>query len=115
MLWVIVFNVLIFLALYFPWELGKKADAFASAPPGIRPEWYFMFMFQSLKLLPAHILFLEGELVGVLFFGIAGFLWMLIPYFKIKHRDNWRIQPLTLIGIIIVVFIIVMTILGYIL
>ena len=61
---------------------------------------------------------LAGGLCLVAGIGLAvlgGFLWMLIPYFKIKHRDNWRIQPLTLIGIIIVVFIIVMTILGYIL
>ena len=115
LLWVIVFNVLIFLALYFPWELGNKADAFASAPKGIRPEWYFMFMFQTLKLLPAHLLFLEGELFGVLFFGAAGLVWMLIPYIKIKHKEGWKFQPLTLIGIIIVAFIVIMTILGYLL
>jgi len=114
LLWVVVFNILIFLALYFPWELGNKADAFAAAPEGIRPEWYFMFMFQSLKLLPAHVLFLEGELLGVLFFGVAGFVWMIVPYLKIKHRPNWKIQPLTLIGIIIVAFIVIMTVLGYI-
>jgi cytochrome b6 len=115
LLWVVVFNILIFLALYFPWELGNKADAFASAPQGIRPEWYFMFMFQSLKLLPAHVLFIEGELLGVLFFGIAGFLWMMIPYLKIKKKEGRKIQTLTLIGIVVVVFIIVMTILGYLL
>ena len=115
LLWVIVFNVLIFLALYFPWELGNKADAFAPAPAGIRPEWYFMFMFQSLKLLPAHVIFLEGELLGILFFGAAGLVWMLIPYIKIKNKPGWKIQPLALIGIIIVAFIVVMTILGYLL
>ncbi len=115
LLWVIVFNILIFLALYFPWELGKKADAFAAAPKGIRPEWYFMFMFQSLKFIPAHILFFEGEFLGVIFFGVAGFLWMLIPYYKIKKKEGRKIQTLTLIGIIVVVFIIVMTVLGYLL
>jgi len=115
LLWVIVFNVLIFLALYFPWELGNKADAFASAPKGIRPEWYFMFMFQTLKLLPAHILFLEGELFGVMIFGVAGLVWMLVPYIKIKYKAGWKFQPLTLIGILIVAFIVIMTILGYLL
>jgi len=115
LLWVIVFNILIFLALYFPWELGNKADAFASAPKGIRPEWYFMFMFQTLKLLPAHILFLEGELFGVAIFGIAGLIWMLVPFIKIKHKEGWKFQPLTLVGIIIVAFIVIMTILGYLL
>ena len=115
LLWVIVFNVLIFFALYFPWELGNKADAFASAPKGIRPEWYFMFMFQTLKLLPAHILFLEGELLGVMIFGVAGLVWMLVPYIKIKYKVGWKFQPLTLIGILIVAFIVIMTILGYLL
>jgi len=115
LLWVIVFNILIFLALYFRWELGKKADAFASAPKGIRPEWYFMFMFQTLKLLPAHILFLEGELFGIVIFGAAGLVWMLVPFIKIKHKEGWKFQPLTLVGIIIVTFIVIMTILGYLL
>jgi len=115
LLWVIVFNVLIFLALYFPWELGNKADAFASAPKGIRPEWYFMFMFQTLKLLPAHLLFLEGEFFGVMLFGAAGLAWMLIPFIKVKHKEGWKFQPLTLIGILIVAFIVIMTILGYLL
>ena len=115
LLWVIVFNILIFLALYFPWEMGNKADAFAPAPKGIRPEWYFMFMFQSLKFLPAHLLIIEGELFGIMFFGVVGVVWMLVPYLKFKNRPKWKIQPLTLIGVVAVLFIIIMTILGYIL
>ncbi len=115
LLWVVVFNILIFLALYFPWELGNKADAFAPAPKGIRPEWYFMFMFQSLKFLPPHLWFIEGELFGVIAFGLIGLVWMLIPYIKIKNRQNWKYQPLTILGVVAVVFIFIMTILGYIL
>ncbi len=115
LLWLIVFDILIFLALYFPWELGNKADPFSAAPEGIRPEWYFMFMFQTLKFLPAHIVFIDGELFGVLVFGIAGLVWMLIPFIKIKERPNWKIQPITFIGIVVVVFIVLMTILGYLL
>jgi len=111
--WMIVFNVLLFLAVYFPWGLGLKADPLSPAPAGIRPEWYFMFMFQSLKFLPAHILFLEGELVGILFYGFAGFLWMLFPFLGIKEKKNTRVKPTTWLGILIVAFIIVMTIIGY--
>jgi quinol-cytochrome oxidoreductase complex cytochrome b subunit len=113
--WLIVFNILLFLAVYFPWELGAKADALASAPTGIKPEWYFMFMFESLKLLPPHILFLEGELVGVLGFGIAGFIWMIYPFLTIKARKKnimgFRLS--TIIGIAVVSFILIMTIIGY--
>jgi cytochrome b6 len=113
LLWIIVFNILIFLALIFPWELGLKADPFAPAPAGIKPEWYFMFMFQTLKFIPAHVLFIEGEILGVLIFGLAGLIWMLIPFIKVKEKPNAKIQLMTLIGIFIVVFIVIMTLIGY--
>ena len=60
-----------------PAELGKKADPFQPAPIGIKPEWYFMAMFQTLKLLPSHILGIEGELLGVLGFGLVGLVLVL--------------------------------------
>lgn len=110
--WLIVFNILIFLALFDPWELGLKADPFAPAPEGIKPEWYFMFMFQTLKYLPAHIFLIEGELVGILFFGICGFIWLLIPFIKMK-KQNLLDKIMLIVGIVVVAYIIIMTIVGY--
>ena len=63
--WYVVLAVLAALAAFYPWELGKKADPFAVVPPGIRPEWYFLAMFHTLKLLPSHVLGFEGEQLGV--------------------------------------------------
>ncbi len=87
LIWLVVFNILLLLALLFPWELGLKADPFASAPAGIAPEWYFMFMFQTLKIIPAHVLFIEGEILGILSFGVAGIIWMMVPFIKIKEKQ----------------------------
>jgi len=115
LVWLVVFNILVFLAVYFPWKLGPKADPFSSAPAGIRPEWYFLFMFQTLKFLPGHILFVEGELVGILAFGIGGLFWMLFPFIPFKNKPTAKLTPQALIGIIIIVYIVVLTILGYIL
>ena len=56
--------ILAALAALFPWELGEKAEPFSSAPEGIKPEWYFLFMFQALKQLPPHIMGVEGEMTG---------------------------------------------------
>jgi len=70
--WLSALAVLAVLAAFFPAELGQKADPFAPAPAGIKPEWYFMFMFQTLKYLPSHILGLEGDIVGILGFGTLG-------------------------------------------
>ena len=53
--WYVALGILAALAALFPWELGQKADPFGSAPEGIKPEWYFLFMFQTLKKLPPHI------------------------------------------------------------
>jgi cytochrome b6 len=36
----------------FPPEIGRKADPLAPAPENIKPEWYFLFLFQTLKLFP---------------------------------------------------------------
>lgn len=113
LLWIVVLNVLLALAVFFPWELGEKAYMFASAPAGIRPEWYFMFMFQTLKFLPAHVLFVEGEVLGVLLFGLAGIAWMLVPFWGIKRRSHGPSRAMSIIGVIMILYIVGMTVFGY--
>ncbi len=113
LLWLIVLNILAILAVFFPWELGRKADPFASAPAGIRPEWYFLFMFQTLKLLPAKILFFDGEVVGSVAFGLAGILWLFIPFWDRKSARGEQSRLITYLGIVSLMYIIVFTIVGY--
>jgi len=78
--WYAALGVLGALAAIFPWELGTKADPFAPAPAGIHPEWYFLFMFQTLKYLPAKVLFLDGELLGLFGFSAAALVWVAVPF-----------------------------------
>jgi cytochrome b6 len=113
LLWLIVLNIILYLAVFFPWEIGEKADMFAPAPEGIKPEWYFMFMFQTLKLLPAHVWFIEGEILGIVGFGLIGLVWMFVPFWEKKIRPDNKFDLMTLVGVIGIVFIIVMTIWGY--
>jgi len=49
-------------------------DAFAPVPAGIRPEWYFLAMFHTLKIIPSHLFGFEGEMLGVLGFSLAAAL-----------------------------------------
>lgn len=111
--WLMVLNIVLFLTVFFPWELGVKADPFTPAPEGIRPEWYFMFMFQALKIIPAHVGFMEGEVLGIVFFAIVGVAWLLVPFWELKRSPSKRIRPMTIVGVTAVVFIIGMTIWGY--
>jgi cytochrome b6 len=111
--WLTALALLAALAAFLPAELGEKADPFVSAPAGIKPEWYFMFMFQTLKYLPAHILGLEGEAVGVIGFGVAGLLVLLVPFLDRADADGRRRRIFTWIGIGILAYMIVLTALGY--
>ena len=111
--WLCALAVLAALAAFLPAELGRKADPFAPAPVGIKPEWYFMFMFQTLKYLPSHILGLEGEIVGVLGFGLGGLALLLIPFLDRRVARGKPSPMFTWIGIAVIVYIVVLTYLGY--
>jgi quinol-cytochrome oxidoreductase complex cytochrome b subunit len=112
MAWYVALAILGALAAFKPWELGTKADLFAPAPPGIRPEWYFMFMFQTLKLIPAKIGFLDGDLVGVLGFGAAFLIWALLPFFD-PGRPGRMQRFITGAGVFALSYVVVMTVYGY--
>ena len=100
-------------AAFFPAHLGDKADPFASAPVGIKPEWYFMFTFQTLKYLPAHILWIiEGEILGILAFTALGIFMLLVPIYDPEGRGH-RSRIVTRVGIGLVVYMIVLTAIGY--
>ena len=113
--WLLVLNLLAILAVFFPWELGKKADPFASAPAGIKPEWYFLFMFQTLKYIPAKLLVIDGEIFGIMLFSIAGLLWLLVPFWDMKSSRGEQNRLINYIGIFVVLYIILFTIVGWIL
>jgi cytochrome b6 len=107
--WYAALGVLGALAALFPWELGAKADLFAPAPAGIRPEWYFLFMFQTLKYLPAKVLFLEGEFAGLLAFGAAAAVWVAVPFLDYKVGFGRVTRLFTGLGIFALAYIMVMS------
>ena len=107
--WYVALGILAALAALFPWELGQKADPFGATPEGIKPEWYFLFMFQVLKKLPPQFLsieWLEGEMVGVLFFGFCGLFVLVVPFLDIGRRTR---RVLNILAALAVVFFVVMT------
>lgn len=112
MVWLLVINGLALLVGLFPWGLGPEADAFAPAPAGIKPEWYFLAPFQFLKLLPATIGPIEGEQAGMLFFGLIGLLFAAMPWL-----DNRRCERAALFarwfGILVCAGFIIFTIWGF--
>src|SRR6188508_1256574 len=111
--WYVVLALVAALAAFYPWELGRKADAFAPVPPGIRPEWYFLAMFHTLKLLPSHIMGLEGEMLGVLAFGLAAAVLVIVPFLDRRASRGEPSPALTVLGVLALIYMIAFTIIGY--
>jgi cytochrome b6 len=111
--WYVLLALLAALAAFYPWELGTKADPFAVVPPGIRPEWYFLAMFHTLKLVPSHVLGFEGERLGVLGFGLAALVLVLVPFLDRRASRGERSPAFTVIAVLGLVYLVVFTIVGH--
>jgi len=111
--WILALGVVTALAALFPWELGEKADPFAPAYADIRPEWYFVFMFQTLKLVPGGaIAGIEYEAIAILSFGLGGALLLLVPFLDRSRggRGGWMVDVL---GVAVLAYMVAMTAWGY--
>ena len=112
MAWYVAIGTLGALAALFPWNLGVKAEPFASAPAGIKPEWYFLFMYQTLKLIPSKVWIIDGEVLGILGCSLAGLFWLLLPFFESDKPARTRTW-ITGLGVFALVYMIVMSVYGY--
>jgi cytochrome b6 len=111
--WLTALAILAGLAAFFPTELGVKADPFKSAPAGIRPEWYFMSMFQTLKYVPSYVLGMEGEKLAVTGFMTAGLLLQAMPFLDRRSARGLPGRLFTVIGLAAIAYVVILTWLGY--
>jgi cytochrome b6 len=111
--WTLILVLIGVICVFLPWEVGKKADPFTATPLGIKPEWYFTFMFTTLKLVPGHVLFFEGEQLVILGIMVGALIWLLAPYLDRKAARDKPSPLFTWLGIAILLYIIVLTILTY--
>jgi cytochrome b6 len=111
--WYIAIAILAALALFLPWELGNKADPFAAVPPGIRPEWYFLAVFHTLKLLPSHIVGLEGERIGIVAFGVVALVLVAIPFLDRQASRGEHSPAFTVLAVLGLLYLVSFTIIGY--
>ena len=111
--WILALGVITALAALFPWELGEKADPFAPAYANIRPEWYFVFMFQTLKLVPGGaIAGIEYEALAILGFGLGAGLLPLVPFLD-RARAGRGSAAFGVLGATAVAYAVGMTAWGY--
>lgn len=107
--WLLLVGILFTVAIFFPPSLHKAADVMAPAPEGIRPEWYFLFLFQTLKIFPAHILFVSGETLAVLLMLFFGILFFFLPLFDNKPAKT-RGKMITFSAYVFILYALVMSV-----
>ncbi len=101
--WLVLFGALATVAVFLPPSLGKSADLMAPAPEGIRPEWYFLFLFQTLKIFPSKLLFLNGDTVAVLLIFLAGLGFFFLPFIDNKPTER-KGRIITLLAFVFIAY-----------
>lgn len=112
-IWLLGTGALVTLAVIFPAEIGMKADPMAPAPENIKPEWYFLFLFQTLKLFPGRIGALNGETVAITTVCLAVLFVFLMPFMDKRSSAGSSSPVYTYIGVFYFLYFVVMTIIGF--
>ncbi len=95
-IWLLLFGAIVTLATLLPAEVGVEADRLEDPAEEIRPEWYFLFMFQTLKFVP--------EAVGVPLFGLAALFLLLVPFVDRRAMRQQKSPRLTVVFLLLVAY-----------
>lgn len=105
-LWGAVFFLLFVVSLcvpfdsFLPFPLLEPYNPLGSTPPGIKPEWYFYFVYYPLELLPFWVILLA-----------SGFIGLVLVFTPWIFRGTSR-KTLSFISILATVYLVVMTLFG---
>jgi cytochrome b6-f complex subunit 4 len=92
------------LALLWPADLAERANVLVT-PTGIKPEWYFLGLFQLIKVIP--------ELAALSVVGIVVVLLFALPFIdRSPERNPLRKPVTTTICVVIVAALVALTIWG---
>ena len=92
------------LALLWPAGLDPRANVLVT-PAGIKPEWYFLGLFQLIKVIP--------EVVGLVVVGVVILLLFVLPFVDRSPERNPRYKPVTTtVALVIIVALVALTIWG---
>ncbi|MFC1591905.1 cytochrome bc complex cytochrome b subunit [Thermodesulfobacteriota bacterium] len=109
----ILFGIVVTLAVLMPSGLDPEIDFLKPAPAGVKPDWFFLWVYQILKWMPTFVLGLEGEVVGIVGVGAAAAFIGLVPFVDVKSQRG-KLSPLfTAIGVVSLVVFVVCTIIGF--
>lgn len=107
--WFLLVGILFSVAVFLPPSLEKAADLMAPAPEGIKPEWYFLFLFQTLKIFPAKILFVTGDTLAVLLILLGVIFFFFLPLIDNKPIER-KGKIITIVAFVFIAYVVAMTV-----
>lgn len=107
--WLVLVGILFSVAVFLPPSLEKSADLMAPAPEGVKPEWYFLFLFQTLKIFPAKIGFVNGDTIAVLLIFAALVLFFFLPLIDNKPEKK-KGKVITVCAYLFILYAVVMSV-----
>jgi cytochrome b6 len=108
--WLIGLSITVALALIFRAGLGTPADPFSSAPANVRPEWYFWFLYQTLKIVPVQFLGISGEILVNVAILLGGVGWWMVPFLDRHASQGRRSRIFSFLGYLLAAYLIGMTV-----
>lgn len=112
--WLLATGIVVSLAVIFPPQIGVKADPLAPSPENIKPEWYFLFIFQTLKMFPGRVYGLNGETLAMLIITVAILFLFLVPFLDRRSSAQKPAPAYTIAGVLYMAYFLVMTLIGFI-
>ncbi len=102
--WYFVLAILVVLASVFPAGLEDKANALET-PQHVKPEWYFLFLYEFLKFVP--------RIVGILAPMVGLVILALLPFIDRNPEVRLRKRPLAFVlGVLTIVGIVALTVMS---
>ncbi len=109
----LLLGVLMTLAVCLPSELGSEIDYLKPAPEGVKPDWFFLWVYQILKIMPTYVLGLEGEMVGITGLALIAMIITFIPFADRKSQRNELSPVVTILGFLSLIIFLVCSLIGY--
>ncbi|MFQ6088866.1 MAG: hypothetical protein ACE5K0_08205 [Candidatus Methanofastidiosia archaeon] len=109
----IALGIIISLAVLFPAPLKEPANPFET-PAHIKPEWYYLAMYQALKYFPSKIFGMSGETVGVILMGGAFLAFFLVPFVDRGESRHPKDRKLLVgFGTLVIILMLLLTYIGF--
>jgi cytochrome b6-f complex subunit 4 len=99
------------LGMLFPVGLQDPADPL-NTPLHVKPEWYFLALYQLLKFVPASILGIEGPVFAVVTILLVFLVVMFWPFLDRREDNKKALRIRAIVTVVFLILAIVLTIWG---